>query len=62
MNVYENISVGLRARKVKDVDIVVQKVMKQFQISELASRSVSYTHLVLFIIRFLFLSLKNKFL
>ena len=38
MNVYENISVGLRARKVKDVDIVVQKVMKQFQISELASR------------------------
>ena len=38
MNVYENISVGLRARKVKDVDIVVRKVMKQFQISELASR------------------------
>lgn len=38
MNVYENISVGLRARKVKDVDIVVQKVMKQFQISELVSR------------------------
>lgn len=38
MNVYENISVGLRARKVKDVDIVVQKEMKQFQISELASR------------------------
>ena len=38
MSVYENISVGLRARKVKDVDIVVQKVMKQFQISELASR------------------------
>ena len=38
MDVYENISVGLRARKVKDVDIVVQKVMKQFQISELASR------------------------
>lgn len=38
MNVYENISVGLRARKVKDVDIVVQKVMKRFQISELASR------------------------
>ena len=38
MNVYENISVGLRARKVKDVDIVVQKVMKQFQIRELASR------------------------
>lgn len=38
MNVYENISVGLRARKVKDVDIVAQKVMKQFQISELASR------------------------
>lgn len=38
MNVYENISVGLRARKVKDVDIVTQKVMKQFQISELASR------------------------
>ena len=38
MNVYENISVGLRARKVKDVDIVAQNVMKQFQISELASR------------------------
>ena len=38
MNVYENISVGLRARKVKDVDIVAQKVMKQFQISELVSR------------------------
>ena len=38
MDVYENISVGLRARKVKDVDIVAQKVMKQFQISELASR------------------------
>ena len=38
MNVYENISVGLRARKVKDVDIVAQKVMKQFQISERASR------------------------
>lgn len=38
MDVYENISVGLRARKVKDVDIVVRKVMKQFQISELASR------------------------
>ena len=38
MNVYENISVGLRARKVKDVDIVVRKVMRQFQISELASR------------------------
>ena len=38
MNVYENISVGLRARKVNDVDIVVRKVMKQFQISELASR------------------------
>lgn len=38
MDVYENISVGLRARKVKDVDIVVRKAMKQFQISELASR------------------------
>ena len=38
MNVYENISVGLRARKVKDVDIVVQKVMQQFRIRELASR------------------------
>ena len=38
MNVYENISVGLKARKVKDVDIVVQKVMQKFQISELASR------------------------
>ena len=38
MDVYENISVGLRARKVKDVDIVVRKVMKQFQISELVSR------------------------
>ena len=38
MNVYENISVGFRARKVKDVDIVGRKVMKQFQISELASR------------------------
>ena len=38
MNVYENISVGLRARKVKDVDIVVRKVMRQIQISELASR------------------------
>lgn len=38
MNVYENISVGLRARKVKDVDIVVRKVMRQFQIRELASR------------------------
>ena len=38
MNVYENISVGLRARKVKDVDIVVQKVMQQFRIIELASR------------------------
>lgn len=38
MNVYENISVGLRARKVKNVDIVVQKVMQQFRIFELASR------------------------
>ena len=38
MSVYENISVGLKARKVKDVDIVVKKVMQQFQISELASR------------------------
>lgn len=38
MNVYENISVGLRARKVTDVDIVVQKVMQQFRIFELASR------------------------
>ena len=38
MNVYENISVGLRARKVKDVDIVVQKVMQQFRVFELASR------------------------
>lgn len=38
MDVYENISVGLRARKIKDVDIVVRKVMKQFKISELASR------------------------
>ena len=38
MNVYENISVGLRARKVKDVDIVVQKVMQQIRIFELASR------------------------
>lgn len=38
MNVYENISVGLRARKVKDVDIVVQKVMQQFRIFELVSR------------------------
>lgn len=38
MNVYENISVGLRARKVKGVDIVVQKVMQQFRIFELASR------------------------
>lgn len=38
MNVYENISVGLRARKVKDVDIVVQKVMQQFRAFELASR------------------------
>lgn len=38
MNVYENISVGLRSRKVKDVDIVVQKVMQQFRICELASR------------------------
>ena len=38
MNVYENISVGLRARKVKDVDIVVRKVMQQFRVFELASR------------------------
>ena len=38
MNVYENISVGLRARKVKDVDIVVQKVLQQFRVFELASR------------------------
>lgn len=38
MNVYENISVGLRARKVKDVDIVVQKVMQQFRVFELTSR------------------------
>ena len=38
MDVYENISVGLRARKVKDVDIVVQKVMQQFRVFELASR------------------------
>lgn len=38
MNVYENISVGLKARKVKDVDIVIQKVMQQFRIRELASR------------------------
>ena len=35
MDVYENISVGLRARKVKDVDIVVQKVMQQFRIFEI---------------------------
>lgn len=38
MSVYENVSVGLKARKIKDVDIVVRKVMRQFQISELASR------------------------
>lgn len=38
MNVYENISVGLKARKIKDEDIVVRKVMRQFQISELVSR------------------------
>ena len=38
MNVYENISVGLKTRKVKDEDILVRKVMKQFQISEFASR------------------------
>ena len=38
MSVYENVSVGLKARKIKDVDIVVRKVMRRFQISELASR------------------------
>lgn len=38
MSVYENVCVGLKARKVKDVDIVVRKVMRQFQICELASR------------------------
>lgn len=38
MSVYENVSVGLKARKIKDVDIVVQKVMQQFRIFELASR------------------------
>ena len=38
MSVYENVSVGLKARKIKDEDIVVRKVMRQFQISELASR------------------------
>lgn len=38
MSVYENISVGLKARKVKDVDFVVKRVMRQFQISELSSR------------------------
>ena len=38
MNVYENVSVGLKARKIKDVDIVVQKVMQQFRVFELASR------------------------
>lgn len=38
MSVYENVSVGLKARKIKDEDIVVRKVMRQFQISELVSR------------------------
>lgn len=38
MNVYENISMGLKARKVNDVDFVVKRVMKQFRISELAPR------------------------
>lgn len=38
MSVYENVCVGLKARKVKDVDIVVQKVMQQFRVFELASR------------------------
>ena len=38
MSVYENVCVGLKARKVKDVDGVVKKVMQQFRISELASR------------------------
>lgn len=38
MSVYENVSVGLKARKTKDVDIVVRKVMRQFRVFELASR------------------------
>ena len=38
MSVYENVCVGLKARKVKDVDGVVKKVMQHFRISELASR------------------------
>ena len=38
MSVYENVCVGLKARKVKDVDGVVKKVMQQFRIFELASR------------------------
>ena len=35
---FPNMSVGLKARKVKDVDFVVKRVMRQFQISELSSR------------------------
>lgn len=38
MNVYENICTGLKARKVKNIDKMVSKVMNQFQIQELATR------------------------
>lgn len=38
MNVYENIACGLKARKDKDVEEKVLKVMEQFHITELSSR------------------------
>lgn len=38
MNVYENISCGLKARKEKDMDAKVVKVMDQFHITELSNR------------------------
>lgn len=38
MTVYENICTGLKARKRKDIDLLVQKVMKQFHIMELSNR------------------------
>ena len=38
MSVYENICTGLKARKVKNMDLIVEKMMNQFQIQELSSR------------------------
>ena len=38
MTVYENICTGLKAGKRKDIDLLVEKVMKQFHIMELSNR------------------------